>query len=1053
MPRSEEEEALLRAHMGNVERMRGGAANDEYMVAHDHSGASGRKPAKLQPRVPLASLTPISVAELQLGTTHKGRILRGTLVAPAAVMKGAMTVLEDAHGRLVLLAVYNMLPEREGMRLVHRAADVALPKGAAVAVIEPFFKRFMDGTCGVRVDDPRDLVHMETPPQARDAASWKEEGNTCFRGGQHSEAERCYTAALRALDEGEAKLLSGSLGNLAAALLAEPDAARGPTIQALLCAAAASAVDATYAKARFRAATALHALGDSVHARWCAKETQRLGGGGAECRALLAALPERGAGAADERSLALALSAFLEAMLPLQSGGSADAESGAGELKARGNASFADRRFADAAADYSAALRCLQPAAATLLSNRAACRLQLDRNAGALLDATAALVLDPSMIKAHFRRASALLALDEPAAAAAAVALGLQSSPQDAALLELRKRIETAPQAVPSEEIKSMPSKAMSEREAHRRKMENSSSVESVAMMNQLLSMVRLDPAARARLEALGISTDDRVPPFHTDFARAGCWPKACEPEACSRVLWDAYEHARSIQVINVTRSMRPAELAGMEPTDLIRRLGSNDPAALKWLFESPAGAVRDRAGEDLRYDPHIWHSFSNAENRVVTLTEGRTHVAVGFVDLGVLRDAVFSPKDALPGPLRFVGVEGSPYAVAKTAVVDAMLRGGAETDAVLQVWYSAAWSAATLTAFRTAVTDLLQRGGADNAHGAAQRHPEVAALLRAWQLRDVPLSLARKQWLKELGHTWTEIAAFTKRADRDAMCAYILTGQLLEADVGSVCMFVLPPGFPSQRALNECVFHCIPVQQLWRRRRDAPDVVAAAVAHLRHGIADLGARVTAGKLTVELRLQILSLSATAELASISALKPYTMSWSNVSDYMPMRDFHAMARACSGPGGEDTIHFGYSMNWPVLVKGASVLDWMLTQPDSPQPGERNPLQMMQSGAVTTIGMLYDVLGCKPYLLYPPEDDMRNLVDFMLYMAPTTEDGRFGFRDKWANAFFAAARLQDRSRQVGAVEPSMYSPLSRTASTVYFTYTYDPDITMTPMEAQ
>ena len=59
--------------------------------------------------------------------------------------------------------------------------------------------------------------------------------------------------------------------------------------------------------------------------------------------------------------------------------------------------------------------------------------------------------------------------------------------------------------------------------------------------------------------------------------------------------------------------------------------------------------------------------------------------------------------------------------------------------------------------------------------------------------------------------------------------------------------------------------------------------------------------------------------------ATVAALKPWTMSWSNVLDYVAPREFHALARACSIHG--DTIHFAHSMNWSAEVKGAQLLDY------------------------------------------------------------------------------------------------------------------------------
>jgi hypothetical protein len=45
----------------------------------------------------------------------------------------------------------------------------------------------------------------------------------------------------------------------------------------------------------------------------------------------------------------------------------------------------------------------------------------------------------------------------------------------------------------------------------------------------------------------------------------------------------------------------------------------------------------------------------------------------------------------------------------------------------------------------------------------------------------------------------------------------------------------------------------------------------------------------------------------TSVISSIRSLEPYTISWSNVSDYMHPADFHKLAQAVSAP--EDTVHF------------------------------------------------------------------------------------------------------------------------------------------------
>jgi hypothetical protein len=207
----------------------------------------------------LAKCTPVLIQSLHVGTTHRGRMLRGTLVVDPFVMTAIHTVLEDAQGhavkvgastkpqptlvwirgdasavhirvhlpklsvgpvltfssqpalvmlplqrvsRAVLCAhqcrsfthsaatasgvwmhvwpttthahdwdqiavapacvvlqvcVYNMLPEGLSMAQQMAAAKRLLPRGKKVGVIEPFFKRMVDGALGVRVDNPLEV--------------------------------------------------------------------------------------------------------------------------------------------------------------------------------------------------------------------------------------------------------------------------------------------------------------------------------------------------------------------------------------------------------------------------------------------------------------------------------------------------------------------------------------------------------------------------------------------------------------------------------------------------------------------------------------------------------------------------------------------------------------------------------------------------------------------------------------------------------------------------------------------------------------------------------
>jgi hypothetical protein len=122
------------------------------------------------------------------------------------------------------------------------------------------------------------------------------------------------------------------------------------------------------------------------------------------------------------------------------------------------------------------------------------------------------------------------------------------------------------------------------------------------------------------------------------------------------------------------------------------------------------------------------------------------------------------------------VGYDASPYAVAKSLVLVEMMAQGAASGHVLQVWYSAAWSQDTSTAFQSAVSALLQpAAGADGGtgagpacagarQGAGQQQPlpqEVLSCLQHWQGREVALVEARKAWMASVTRELTYICNF----------------------------------------------------------------------------------------------------------------------------------------------------------------------------------------------------------------------------------------------------------------------------------------------------
>lgn len=163
-------ERAVELHLEAIRALHRSSVRPDFV---DQSCAEKRKPhARLTPPL-LTSLTAISVAQLRPGMTHTGCVLRGTLIVPPLASMGLVTLLDDGAAGYVKLAVYNLLPPgARGMSEAERerAAALRLPKGARVAVVEPFFKLMVDGSYGVRVEDPRELV-METRDPGRPSMS------------------------------------------------------------------------------------------------------------------------------------------------------------------------------------------------------------------------------------------------------------------------------------------------------------------------------------------------------------------------------------------------------------------------------------------------------------------------------------------------------------------------------------------------------------------------------------------------------------------------------------------------------------------------------------------------------------------------------------------------------------------------------------------------------------------------------------------------------------------------------------------------------------------
>lgn len=853
-------------------------------------------------------------------------------------------------------------------------------------------------------------------------------------------------------------------------------------------------------KALVRAGLAAAGLSASAAARWALVEAARVTGaadGGAKLLAQIGEHPAASSSASTPASAAHqpeadGLGLLLRALHV--GGGSAEpmltlpadtaeppADSGelghtrAAESKARGNEFFAAGDFAAALASYEKAVRELgrAPLAATLLANRAASFLRVGTRSArlsALRDARAALAIsrDELQPKARHRVALALVALEwlPEAEAACDAAIRVLAEEQTAIFVELRANIVARRAATSAQQQAqqqrapgSQPRASVHERLRTALEAEggrDTCSPEALQGAREMISMMSRIAGGDAMLQDMllfeGPFYDTRVAPFHQEFFRAGLMPTQCDVARCMSKLLAAYEHAASMRLweVYIVHGCQPSSESGRSGADapfcdglfvtrgdVFKRLRSFEEADIHWLFTAQNGSVREASVSP--YENELHHSFSNAAVMPTVMDAGRTHVAVGFVDLATLSASIAISgycEESASQPTRWVGYEQSAYAVAKTAVIIAMMQRGASDDDVMQVWYSAAWSLGTRASFRAALRDLLSpacarvTGGLDGSTIPSA----VLAFLRHWSLADVSLAAAREGWLDRQGSPLSFIGNFKRARDRHSLCAYVLTGQLLTAEVGSAVMF----GMPEELGVvspGESFLQTIPFFELAKAHSNATcDVVETCVRIVRSRIAALSHQMRRGAVCVQLSLATLTPEASALHAEIRALQPHTLNWSNVPDYVTPKAFHKMARACSA--AEDTVHVMHTMNWPLYTHGSSHIDFALRLKPT---GVQSEFRKVVAAAHDSVDMLYRVTGFDKVALAPPNTDVRNMLD-LVFMNLTYR--------QCANAFLAHGDFANEHRQTMIHTAPIFSVLSRSNSTFVVAFSYDPTMTLT-----
>lgn len=322
--------------------------------------------------------------------------------------------------------------------------------------------------------------------------------------------------------------------------------------------------------------------------------------------------------------------------------------------------------------------------------------------------------------------------------------------------------------------------------------------------------------------------------------------------------------------------------------------------------------------------------------------------MAVGFVDLFFLFgmrfvDAVSEQSDSCKQTATVIGLDACCLPVAKSLVLLEMLRtADVPLASVVQVWLSSVWQTETSQHFKQAVrSTLATQELQDGFHGLSDQR-DVANLLQFWLLVDLDdealrLSSVHQEWRRRNDSESSRhfpIANLLRKSDRVEYSRYFLTGEFpllssanSDLDCGSltgnVTMFACPDAYAAQQP-EESVLSAVSLRDvLSADTQSGNTVMQRTYQYVLQQLQSIRECLLQQKLQVRLFHQVVQLGDHQLLRHLADLRPFSVVWSNLCDYMQADQFHALARCISCTG---TLHYMHSMNWHCEVLGACITD-------------------------------------------------------------------------------------------------------------------------------
>ncbi|KAL7544104.1 hypothetical protein ACHAXR_013582 [Thalassiosira sp. AJA248-18] len=616
-----------------------------------------------------------------------------------------------------------------------------------------------------------------------------------------------------------------------------------------------------------------------------------------------------------------------------------------------------------------------------------------------------------------------------------------------------------------------------------------------------------------------GPTMDRSLEDYCAEFIRARGIPEGLDNEFARKVLYRSFVADRLhpwFRTLGWRMAWSSEKEDHADYSHLKESLTSDEDIIKRWHGTAGLSLISERPEEyaqlgailDVRhlkpkscssYDDRIRSNFVNCPDRSEAFYEG-THLAIGFNDLNFLMNCkwVKSQEEEHTGnPSHFVGLEMNPFNVAKSLVIAEMLANPSiRLQNILQSWYSTVWSRHTLADFRECVKLVLEKGekkiashrnneeGHDwykigNFSAENVSNAKVSSYLSHWlSCEPVSFKEARRLWLdntvKQNIKLFNSISSCKRSKDRLALAHYFLTGEVFgdtnfQANslnsVGSLPFWQCPEGSPPIE--EESMFNTFVLEDLLatfsedKRRTLVQSFEARALSKLE----DIRTRVLSKKLTIELYVGIVKPLSQDDGHSlvhfiVNRIQPRTIGWSNVIDYMELRDLHDLGRAMS-PDGNIT-HYGYSMNWCSEVFGANIFDYQMTK----NYEGANVILDLALGENFSGNNELAINVLKEYGAVVGADEVFHFPDYDTPMNSTSYVAAKMTREYWVEHFFvmmakSVGRVGDsmRSSPVFRFTPSNHGsnrmqrvtlidppcPLHRQSTQIYLEWTYDPEL--------